>query len=371
MPLDREEIGRILIVKLSSMGDVVHALPTLCVLRRSYPRARLAWLVEPASRDLLDGHPSLDEVVIFARDRGSMRRSAAAYLRTARELRRKRFDCVVDMQGIMKSALLARLSGAPVRVGFEKGSSRVETASTWLLNLTVSEGPGAHIVERYLELAGALGAPAGVSAGGVDAGARFDIPVSEESRRAVEGFLDESGISAASLVVFHPGTSWASKCWPADRYARLAEELGRKFPDMRVVVSSGPGEEPLAREIESMSEASVAVFAGRRLGEMAALLERSCVTVASDTGPLHLAAALGRPVVGLYGPTDPRRNGPYGPLALVVSAGVECEGCWSSICRRAPKCVEAPKRVDAHACMKRIEVSRVMEEVEKALFLLE
>ena len=351
-----------MIVKLSSMGDVVHALPTLCALRRSHPHARLAWLVEPASRDLLDGHPCLDEVVIFDRDRGSMRRSAAAYVRTARELRRKRFDAVVDMQGIMKSALLARLSGAPVRVGFEKGSSRVETASTWLLNLTVSEGPGAHIVERYLELAGALGAR---SVSGADAGARFDVPVSEESRGALEEFLDESGISGARLVVFHPGTSWASKCWPADRYARLAAELGRTFPDIRVVVSAGPGEEPLAGEIGSLSEAPVAVFSGRRLGELAALLERASVTVASDTGPLHLAAALGRPVVGLYGPTDPRRNGPYGPRACVVSAGVECEGCWSARCVRA----HTPGRVCR--CMEGIEVSRVMEEVEKALFLLE
>ncbi|MCD5401364.1 glycosyltransferase family 9 protein, partial [candidate division NPL-UPA2 bacterium] len=208
------QFQRLLIVKLGSIGDVVHTLPTLNVLRRRFPRMHISWVVEPKSRDILVGHPALDELIVFPRT-GSAIRTLAAFRHLIRRLRRAKCDVLLELQGNLRGGLLAWLSGTPMRLGFEAGSSRVEWISTIFTNVKVSEGDVSHIIERNLNFAGRLGAK--------DRKVSFHIAVGKEERRYIGSFLKREGIEEKKLVVLHPGVAWSTKRWPWERYAELAD----------------------------------------------------------------------------------------------------------------------------------------------------
>jgi len=332
----------ILIIKLGSIGDVVHTLPTLHALRKKFPRAHIAWVIEPKSRDILIEHPDLDEVITFERT-ASARRTWGAFLRLVRKLRRDKYEYVLELQGNLKGGLLAWLTGSPSRLGFEPGSSRVERFSTLFTNIKVAEGEASHILERNLNFARKLGVE--------DKEISFPITIGREEKKYIDTFLEEKGISGRPLVILHPGVTWETKRWPRERYARLAEEIQGRLKNTAVVLTYGPGEKYLAEEIEKLSRAKIFISPPTTLGQLIALLERSQVLVSSDTGPLHIAAALGKRVIGLYGPVDSHRNGPYGEGNFVIKKDLPCSPCWQ-------------KKCSSRACMKGIEVSEVMEKVE-------
>jgi lipopolysaccharide heptosyltransferase I len=305
---------RIALIKLSSLGDVVHALPVAATLRAARPAARLAWIVERREAAVLQGHPALDEIIV-ADTRGWRRaRGAAALAAAAREalaLRRRlaweRFDVTLDLQGLLKSGLIAAACRAPVRVGFDRRASR-EPLATLFGNRHVQPPPSArHVVERYL----ALLAPLGIAERRLE----FALPIVPASEAAMEDWLAGQGLKPQRrLVVLNPGAGRADKRWPVEHFAALASRLAQEAA-AHVVVAWGPGEELAARAIVagSASAGPRALLAPRTdLPALIALLRRASVMVAADTGPLHLAAALGTPCVGLYGPTSPERNGPYG-----------------------------------------------------------
>lgn len=311
---------RIALIKLSSLGDVIHALPVAATLRAARPTARLSWLVERREAAVLQDHPALDEVIV-ADTRGwrRARRPAAARaaLADAAALRRRlvqsRFDVALDLQGLFKSGLLAAATRAPLRVGFVAGWRR-EALSALLANRRVTPPVGArHVVEQYLALLEPLGI--------VGRRLEFTLPTVPAAEAAMDEWLAGAGLKPhRRLVVLNPGAGRPDKRWPVERFASLARRVHEA--DAHAIVTWGPGEEAAARAVVTASPAVAAPPTD--LFTLAALLRRASVMVAADTGPLHMAAALGTPCVGLYGPTSAARNGPYGAghRALAAPDGV-------------------------------------------------
>ena len=299
---------RIALVKLSALGDVVHTLPVATALRAALPTARLAWIVERREAALLHGHPALDVVIevdtrAWRRARGPA--AAVGALRALAALRRRlrveRFDVALDLQGLLKSGVITAATGASTRIGFGRGWSR-ETLSGLFTTVKVWPPPEAvHVVDQYLTLLEPLGIrrPAVTFALQADAGA--------EAR--MDGALAAAGLKPRDrLVVLNPGAGRPAKRWPVERFRDLARRLTSAM-GASVLVVWGPDEQEVARQIAGDG---IALAPPTDLHELIAVLRRASVVVAGDTGPLHIAAALGVPCVGLYGPTSARRNGPYG-----------------------------------------------------------
>jgi heptosyltransferase I len=315
-------IQRIAIIKPSSFGDVIHALPVLAGLRRRYPDAHIAWLVSTACADLLVGHPDLDEVIPFDRKRfGRIGRSPSVtwdFLRFVRDLRARRFDLVVDLQGLFRSGFLAWASGARTRVGFARARE-----CAWIFYSDRIRVPDRdmHAVDRYYLFAERLGF--------ADVPITFELPVRCESRAQVDAMLAEQNVSAdARYVLIVPGTRWETKCWPAEYFAELVRLL-RAESGLAVVLAGAPDEAELAREVAAAAGGDVANLAGRTtIPQMVALVGRASAVVMNDTGPMHLAVALHKPLVTLYGPTSPYRTGPYHRLDDVMRLELDCSPCY-------------------------------------------
>jgi lipopolysaccharide heptosyltransferase I len=280
-----------LVVRLGSLGDLMHTLPAVAALRCSFPRARLDWVVEEKWCPLVELVTIVDGVIPW-------RRSVRGWWTGLQGLRRRHYDCAVDFQGLYKSALLARFSGAPRRIGFHSGYAR-EPGAARFYNQTVSP-TGRHVAEMNMSLAVAAGAkPPGVT--------QCPLRLPAEEVPTLRAILARAGIS--DFIVVSPGGGWRSKCWPPERYGALCAEMWRRL-GVRAVVNAGPGEEALAEAVVAAAAPATPLVLSPSLRQLAALLGLVRVVVAADTGPLHLAAALGTPVVALFGPTDPGRNGP-------------------------------------------------------------
>jgi len=289
---------RLLVVRLGSMGDIVHALPAVAALRAAHPAAQLDWVVERKWLDLLAGCPAISAAL--PQDRG-----LAASLRLVRELRARRYDVAVDFQGLYKSASLAFFSGARGRIGFDRAHAR-ESGAASLYTQRVAP-VATHVVEMNLALAHAAGAG--------EAPAEFPLRVSSGAEAWIEQQLAPRKLE--DFYVLCPGGGWRSKCWPAEQYGHLHRRLAGRH-GWRGIVTYGPGERALAEAARMVAGEPEPLVLGTDIPQLMALLRRAKFVVAGDTGPLHLAAALDTPVVGLFGPTDPQRNGPYGQLDSVV-----------------------------------------------------
>lgn len=311
----------IALVKLSSLGDVIHALPVAAALRQRFPDARIAWIVERREAAVLRDNPTLDEVIpVDTRAWRGVRTplGAAAVVGALGELRRHlhaaRFDVAVDLQGLLKSGLLTAATRAPLRIGFAAARCR-EPVAALFTNRRVTPPPAArHVVEQYL----ALVEPLGVAAERVE----FPLPTDAAAEARADAFLANAGIKPRGrLVVVNPGAGRADKRWPADRFRALARRLAEEA-GAAVLVVWGPKERDLAEAIADPAGAGrVALAPPTDVAALLAVLRRASVVVAGDTGPLHLAAALGVPSVGLYGPTSAERNGPWRQRALASPDG--------------------------------------------------
>jgi ADP-heptose:LPS heptosyltransferase len=306
-----------LLVRLSSIGDVVHTLPALAALHRHGWES--GWLVEPPSRVLLEDNPCLAQVTVSASRRGF---SGGKALSIVRALRARRYDVALDFQGLWKSAAWARLSGARRVVGWERGSRR-EPASALLIGERVERRGGGHVIDKNL----ALLRPLGIDAVGLR---EFPLPLSAGAAARVDAGL--AGLGEGGLVVLNPGGGWASKLWPAERFGELAKGLCRF--GLRPLVSFGPGEEALAERVVTASAGTAVRSFPTTLLEFVEIARRARLVIAADTGPLHLACAVGTPVVALFGPTDPARNGPFAPHDVVVRRMPACAPCYSRTCVR-------------------------------------
>jgi lipopolysaccharide heptosyltransferase I len=313
--------GRVLLVRLSAIGDVVNTLPAVSLLRRARPDVFLGFAVEDRARDVIAGHPLIDRVHVFPRRRwrallgrpdprgwATLVREVRAY---AAELRAERYDAVLDVQGNLKGAVHALACGAPRRIGFARG---YDYELNHLLSTEQVTPPAdrPHRVEKFASLVRALGVEGEPGA--------YVLPDDPDARRRVEQYLTEERLAPGAFVVVHPGTSdhGADKRWPAERFAALAR-LVRERLARDVVVTWGPGEEDLARAV--CGAAGGAARLGPRtasLLELAELVRRAAVFVSADTGPMHLAAAVGTTCVALFGPKDPAVYRPYGPRHVVL-----------------------------------------------------
>lgn len=290
---------RFLIVRLGSLGDIVHTLPAAAALRDSFPQARIDWLVDRRWRILLEGNPDINEAI--ALDRKSWRDVIAC----VKHLRAAGYTCALDFQGLYKSAILLLFSGATRRIGFRWSYAREGPAA---LAYTERVSPrGAHKVEHNLALVENVGARTTKP--------RFPLCIPAEAQTQIRQELSERGVG--EFFVLSPGGGWRSKCWPAERFGALHRELALRH-GWRGVVSFGPGERELAESVRTASGEPAPILLPMDLAELMALLRRAKFVVAGDTGPLHLACALGTPVIGLYGPTDPARNGPFSTADIVV-----------------------------------------------------
>lgn len=293
--------AKFLLVRLGSMGDIIHALPAAAALRDAFPRAQIDWAVEPRWMRLLKGNPDINRVI------SADRKSPAGMLSTLKTVRAPRYSCAIDFQALYKSALLAFASGAARRIGFKSSYAREGLASVFYTERLNPSGP--HKVDHNLTLARAAGA------GKMTTAPRFPLAVDPRDEEAVSRELSKHAIE--DFFVLNPGGGWVSKCWPAERYGELHRALAPSF-GWRGIVTYGPDEESLAQRVMRAAGDPLLVAMPVALGPLMALLRRAKFLVSADTGPLHLASALGAPVVGLYGPTDPSRNGPYSSGDVVV-----------------------------------------------------
>lgn len=323
----------ICLIKPSSLGDVIHALPVLAALRGSFPEAFISWVVSPAYASLLEGHPMLDEVLLFDRSAwgrpARLPKTALEVARLVRALRARRFEVVVDLQGLLRSGLLAFVSGSPERVGF--ANAREQAPRFYTRRVEVPEGP-IHAVERYMMVAGAV-------TGGEPGQVSFPLGLAESDHGEADRFLASSGIAPVEpLAALCPGARWESKRWAPERFAALGDALRTRL-GLRPVLLGGPGDEAVVERVRRYmaEEAPAAFFSSLR--SAAALLGRSRVAVTNDSGSMHLAAAAGCPVVALFGPTDERLTGPYGAQHRVVSHPVDCAPCFLKDCPIGHDCL--------------------------------
>jgi lipopolysaccharide heptosyltransferase I len=290
-------------VRLSALGDVIHTLPLLSALREHFPAAAISWVVDERFASLLRGHQALDELITVPR---AFLKSPWTLWQTRRRLQAQRFDLAIDTQGLTKSAVLAWLSGAPRRIGFKGRWGR--ELSPWLnTELVLPSAP--HAVDRLLELL----SPLGIERPRV----RFEVPEEESERQAAARVLAELGVSDGFAMI-HPGASWASKLWPANRFAAVARHLGEHWHLPTIVFWASPEEQGRAGEIVQGAGGHARRAPKVTLRELASLARRARLYLSSDTGPLHLAAAVGTPCVGLYGPWPAEGHGPYGPQNIAV-----------------------------------------------------
>ena len=328
---------RILIIKPSAIGDVVHALPVLNLVRRRWPEAQVSWVITPACAGLVENHPQVDEVIRFERELWSRTwrspRALANLIRFAREIRARKFELVIDLQGLLRSGWIAAQSKAPVRVGFANAREFGWMFYTHRVPMRWED----HAIDRNLCMSEALG----LGRGPVE----FVFAVDDSDRDSV-GRLLPPGRRFAVLL---PGTNWQTKKWPVEKFAALVRPLQKCF-DLASVVAGSADERELAAAIPGAID-----LCGRTsLRQLVALLERATLVIANDSGPMHIAAALGRPMIVLHGPTSPLRTGPYGHLDSVVRLDLPCSPCFS-------------RRCSHQSCLRWLGIEPVLELAERQL----
>ncbi len=309
----------ILLIKPSSLGDIVLALPALSALRRSFPQARISWLIRPAFASLIEGHPHLDEIILF--DRKSLGRAwwhPGAFrelLSLIFRLRDGRFDAVIDVQGLFRTASLAWLSGCKHRVGPVWGR---EFAHHFYATTVPARMEWVHVVDYYLTLVETIGAS--------DLSVEFVLPEKPEAVAAARDLLTCHNVDVERYAVIVPGSAQVSKCWPADRFAALADRLVSDY-GLAVAATGSKSEGAMIERIQSLTRHPIANLAGRTsLPELTEVLRRASLVVCNDTGPGHIAAALGRPLVMMFSWSNPLRVGPYGRPECVVARDASSRG---------------------------------------------
>lgn len=325
---------RVCLIKPSSLGDVVHAFPTLLALRELWPMASFSWVINSGLRSLVEGHPAIDDVLLFDRRRISMRPSGLSVAaRFVQELRKRRFDLVIDLQGLLRSGLMARASGAPYRVGYSEAR---EGAGAFYTHRVTPSPPETHAVDRLLQLATDLGA--------TPSPPRFQVAMSDQDRTWAKSILARC---ASPRLVLNMGARWLTKRWPSEHFASIA----RRAADERgasLVAVGAPEDRPLVEDLKSrLGDRPVLDLCGATtLPQLAAISAACDVFLSNDTGPLHLAAAAGARVVGIYTCTSPARTGPYGSRARVVQSRVWCAPSYVKTCARLEcLCELSPERV--------------------------
>jgi heptosyltransferase I len=337
----------ILIVKLSAIGDVLHTLPSLMELRKLYPNAHITWVVEEAAADLIKNHPALDAVIISRRKswmknfnpRG-IRHSLKEIRSFIKELRQRPYDLVIDFHGLLKSSLVVLISGGKRKLGYDS----LQELSGLFLNEKIPEDMNEHAVDRYLDFPRYLGAKTGR--------AEFALPVDGEAEARTKLLLKKYDLTEKKYIAINPIAFWGTKLWDNEKFARLADLITGEL-NIKVVFTGS--ERKKIEEITSRMAAKAVNLGGETsLLELASLYRKALMLITTDSGPMHLAAAVGTPVVALFGPTDPARTGPYGLGHTVIRRSLSCSPCFL-------------KRCSTRKCMQDIAIEEVLAAVEGRL----
>jgi lipopolysaccharide heptosyltransferase II len=336
---------RILIIKLGAIGDVIHSLPVASTLRSRFPKSHLAWAVEERAAPVLEGNPDLDASILFERRRLAGLSAVSYMSEWVRSLRTERFDCVLDLHNLFKSGIMAYFSGAPLRVGFRK----LREGNFIFMNRWIRPAPEhRHAVEKYLCLLGPLGVRESEWV------LRFPLQWSHPDESRIDRFWSDSGLGPDEPVAaVNPGANWPSKRWGPLRYAEIADRLSKRH-GIRPLILWGPGERPLAEAVAAAMTEKAVLAPETTLKQLMVLIGRCRMLIGGDSGPLHIASALGVPTVALFGPSDPARNGPYGNGHEIVRSDRPPAAHW-----------EVKERGDRW--MDAIAVDRVDEAVRKQI----
>jgi len=339
-------LSRFLLVRLGALGDIVHAIPVAAALRRAFPSARIDWLVSAKHRELLDLVPVIDRRLAI-RDRGEAA-GGAPLMAAIGELRRNGYDVVFDLQGLLKSAVLARLSGAPRVVGFSSAYLRERLARPFYTEVYDPGGGGmydpgerSHVVQMNLGLLTAIGLTV----------ARAEFPIDCVDTEIARAMRERAG-NRYALV--NPGAAWPNKRWLPARYGTVARVIEERH-GLKTIVSWGPGEEALAEEVVRESAGAALLAPRTSIADLLALIRGAALMISGDTGPTHVAAALGTPIVGIYGPTRPSRNGPWAPGDITISRDAVCR------CHHLRRCTRD------RMCLLDVEAAEVLDAVERRL----
>ncbi len=321
----------IIIVKTSAIGDVTHSLPALKALRGQFPRAVISWLVEEEAADILVGHPDIDRLLISPRKRwlrqlkaGKIFPTIREIWRFTRELRAVKYDLLLDFQGLLKSSIFIALCRARRKVGFGRGMEHSEGSYLFLNEKIAPVSMDIHAVERELHLLNAIGIKTGQTA--------CELPIAPQSRKEAADILRRAGADhTRPLVVLNPMTTWPTKHWPPESFAALSRLLATK--GARIAFTGSPADRDEIAAIIRKSQTRALNLAGKtNLRQLAAVFAGAAVVISTDTGPMHIAAAAGVPVVALFGPTAPWRTGPHGGQHTIIRTAPSCSPCFKKEC---------------------------------------
>jgi len=358
-PPSPQALHRILIVRMSALGDIVHALPVLAALRRAWPAVKVDWIVDEAYASILSLAEGLHQSVIvraksgnpstFARGASADKKGlpprfggGAGYLQAVRYLRSQKYDVALDLQGLLKSAVWARLSGARRVIGFDRAHLREPMAAAFYSETVVPlEAP--HVIQKNLSILKALGLPP----------AAVELPLHPVAAVATGDAIAAAG-GSRKYAVLNPGAAWPNKRWPAERFGALAAQL-RARTGLHSLVTWGPNERELAQRVIAASAGAAIAAPPTEIADLAVIMRDAALVVSGDTGPLHIAAAMGTPLVGLYGPTWPERNGPWDERDQVISRAGGC------VCHHKRQCLRGAP------CINEIEVTEVVAAAERRL----
>lgn len=317
LKLNPEQIKKILIIRLSAIGDVVHCLPTLKVLRHSFPQAEISWAVDTLAANLLEGHPYLQQVLVIPAKEldkklkkfSTLREGMGEIKKISQQLQAEKFDLSIDLHGLLKSGIVSYLSKAPVRLVHPQARDFSQFFAT---HRVPPISPSPHLVDNYLDTARYLGLE-------IDK-VEFPLSIGKKEEESSRRFLKASRLEEGQLLIgLNPGASRVNKQWPPEKFAQLGNQLKEKY-DCQIILFGSPGDLGLVRKITSQMHSNPLIAAGKTsLQGLAALIKECNLFISGDTGPLHMAVAVGTPVVALFGPTDYHRSGPYGEKKVIIS----------------------------------------------------
>jgi lipopolysaccharide heptosyltransferase I len=333
-------IMNILIVKTSAIGDVTHTLPALNVLRKHYPEAQITWLVEEAAADIIKGHRALDRVLVSRRKYWAreMRGGGGRFIRAGREvlafiraLRDTRYDLLLDFQGLLKSGVLVWLADADRKVGYGRGMEHAECSYLFLNEKIPPVTMDTHALTREMALLKAIGVEADEIV--------FDLPITAADRAQVDAILAGHGIDRHQpLIAINPQATWPTKLWFSARFSEVADRLVER--GWAVVFTGSPADRPEIDRIIGGMKGKAANLAGETtLMGLAALYQAARVVISTDTGPMHIAAAVGTPLVAIFGSTAPWRTGPWGKEHVILRGAMPCSPCLKKICPKNSECM--------------------------------
>lgn len=313
--------ARILLIKPSSLGDIVHAFPVVSAIKTQWPGSHITWVVKRQWADLVERAEGIDRI-------WPVEMTVKSWIREGRALRAQRFDLAIDLQGLFRSGVLARFSGAPTRIGFTNGRE----GSPWFYTQRVPVlNPDIHAVDRYLSVAAVLGAP-------LPDKPRFGFRLLDEDMATVRELCLSRGFSVdRPWVAMNIGARWPTKRWPPASFATVVDQLHETHRGP-VVMIGGVDERAYTNKLRALTDRPFIDLSGEiPLGCLPALLSKATAMITNDSGPMHIAAALGVPVVAIFGPTSAARTGPYGAGHQILTSRIPCSPCFSRVCRHDPE----------------------------------